>query len=313
MTLLQLSYVLELSRYNSFSLTAKRLNISQPALSLQIRKLEEELGIHLFKRSPTAVTLTAEGELFVDKARELLALAEKLKDLPFELEEKPEGTLRIGVIPTLAPYWFPMFMNSLSKKYPKIMFTVSEMKTDDIIAELKNGQLDAGFLSTPVHAPGMEFRTLFYEKFFLYVSDKNELFGKETLNLKNIDLKELWYLQEGNCFQNQVNSICKYAHEPNELQNVVYLSNSIESLCRMVETSGGMTFIPELATLSVSSDEEEMIKEIEGEAPLREISMITTRISKSDRLLELFLDVAMSVIPQRMKKIESGKVLPTGI
>jgi LysR family hydrogen peroxide-inducible transcriptional activator len=312
MTLLQLNYVIELSRYNSFSATAKKLNISQPALSLQVSKLEEELGIHLFKRSPTTVTLTTEGELFVDKARELLKLAEKLKDLPFEMEQKPEGLLRIGVIPTLAPYWFPMFTSKFSKTYPKIRLTVTELKTDEIISELKNGQLDAGFIATPVLAPGMVFKPLFYEKFYLYISEKHALFNNNSIDITNVDLKELWYLQEGNCFQNQVNSICNYAKVPGELQNVVYLSNSIESLCRMVETSGGMTFIPELATLSVSSEQEEMIKDISGEIPVREISMVTTRISKSDRLLDLFLAIAMEEIPNRMKTVENGKVLPTG-
>jgi len=277
-----------------------------------VSKLEVELGIVLFKRSPLQITLTVEGELFVEKARELLLLAEKLKDLPFEIEQKPEGSLRIGVIPTLAPYWFPLFINKFSDKYPRISLTVKELKTDEIISELKNGQLDAGFIATPVLAPGMVFRPLFYEKFYLYVSERHELFDKDVIDLMKVDLKQMWYLEEGNCFQNQVNSICLYSKEPTELQNVFYLSNSIESLCRMVETGGGMTFIPELATLSVSSEQEDLIKNIAGIPPVREISMVTTRISKSDRLLELFLDIAMEVIPARMKNNGEGKVLPTG-
>ena len=313
MTLLQLTYILELSRYNSFSVASRKLNISQPALSLQVSKLEEELGINLFKRSSSAVTLTTEGELFVDKARELLMLAEKLKALPVEIEQKPEGTLRIGVIPTLSPYWFPMFLSTFSKVYPKIMLTVSELKTEEIISELKNGKLDAGFISTPVEVAGLIFKPLFYEKFYLYVSDNHDLSGQDEIDLRNIDLKELWYLQEGNCFQNQVDSMCMYAREPGELQNVVYMSNSIEALCRVVENSGGMTFIPELATLSVSSDKEDMIKDIAGDIPVREISMVTTRISKSDRLLNLFLNVALEAIPQRMKKQLEGKILPANI
>ena len=313
MTLLQLTYILELSRYNSFSVASRKLNISQPALSLQVSKLEEELGINLFKRSSLAVTLTTEGELFVDKARELLMLAEKLKALPVEIEQKPEGTLRIGVIPTLSPYWFPMFLSTFSKVYPKIMLTVSELKTEEIISELKNGKLDAGFISTPVEVAGLIFKPLFYEKFYLYVSDNHDLSGQDEIDLRNIDLKELWYLQEGNCFQNQVDSMCMYAREPGELHNVVYMSNSIEALCRVVENSGGMTFIPELATLSVSSDKEDMIKDIAGDIPVREISMVTTRISKSDRLLNLFLNVALEAIPQRMKKQLEGKILPANI
>lgn len=313
MTLLQLGYILELSRQQSFSGAARKLEISQPALSLQISKLEEEIGMILFKRSPLKIVPTLEGEVFIERARELLQMAENLKDLPFELENKPEGILRIGIIPTLAPYWAPMFMTDFAKAYPQIQLTIKELKTEEIIASLKSGQLDAGFISTPVEAKGMEFRLLFYEKFFLYISEKHELYKTEEIDLEAVDLKEMWYLEEGNCFQNQVNSICHYAKEPHELQNLVYLSNSIESLSKVVENSLGMTFIPELATLSVDPGKEDMIKEIKGNAPVREISLVTTKISKSDRMINLLLDKALAVLPKRMKVNEYGKALETGL
>ena len=313
MTLLQLSYVLELSHYQSFSKTAQKLNISQPALSLQISKLEEELGINIFKRSPTQIVLTAEGEQFVEKTRELIQMAEKLKDLPFEMENKPEGNLKIGVIPTLAPYWFSLFVDQFSANYPNIKLTILELKTENIVSDLRNGMLDAGFISTPVEAKGLEFKPLFYEKFYLYVSENHELAKFETIDLNKVDLKEMWYLEEGNCFQNQVDSVCVYAKEPGEFQNIVYLSNSIESLCRVVENAGGITFIPEMATLSVSSDKEQMIKEIEGTPPVREISMVTTRISKKDRLLNILLTESLKVIPKRMQHKPLQKLTNTGL
>lgn len=309
MTLLQLNYVLELSKYQSFSVTAKKLEISQPALSLQVSKLEEELGMVLFKRSPSVITPTLEGELFIEKARELLQMAEHLRDLPFELENKPEGILRIGIIPTLAPYWAPMFMSDFTLTYPHIQIIIKELKTEEIISELRNGNLDAGFVSTPIEAKGMNFRLLFYERFFLYVSEKHELFKHEKIDLDRVDLKEMWYLQEGNCFQNQVDSVCIYAKLPHEAQNLVYLSNSIESLCKVVENSNGITFIPELATLSVEPGKEEMIKEIAGVVPVREISLVTNKISKSDRLINLLLEKALAVIPIRMKTNANGKAI----
>ncbi len=313
MTLLQLKYILELSNYKSFSLTASRLNISQPALSIQVHKLEEELGIQIFKRSHSKITLTAEGEMFVEKARELIQLSEKLKDLPFDLENKPEGTLRVGVIPTLAPYWVSLFMNNFSKSYPLIKLTIVEMKTEDIVRDLKNGFIDAGFVSTPIQASGLVFEPLFYEQFFLYVSEKHELYEYDEIDLNEVDLKEMWYLQEGNCFQNQVDSVCVYAKEPGEFQNVVYLSNSIESLCRVVENAGGITFIPEMATLSVSSEKENMIKEIAGSKPVREISLVTTKLSRNERLASLLLSEAMKVIPKRMKTKPQAKSIDTGL
>ncbi|MFA9388177.1 MAG: LysR family transcriptional regulator [Prolixibacteraceae bacterium] len=313
MTLLQLSYVLELSQHRSFSIAAKRLEISQPALSLQISKLEEELGMLLFKRTPNQISPTIEGELFIEKTRELLQMAEYLKDLPFELENTPEGILRIGIIPTLAPYWAPMYMNDFVLAYPKIQLSIKELKTEEIISELRNGHLDAGFISTPVEAKGMDFRLLFYERFFLYVSEKHELFKYDSIDLDKVDLKEMWYLEEGNCFQNQVDSVCMYARQPHQTQNMVYLSNSIESLCRVVENSNGLTFIPELATLSVDPAKEDMIKEIAGTAPVREISLVTTKINKSDRLINLLLEKALEVIPKRMKQNKFGRPLSPGL
>mgnify|MGYP000639846196 CR=1 FL=1 len=309
MTLLQLNYVLELSYYQSFSKTAQKLNISQPALSLQVGKLEEELEIQIFKRSHSTVELTSEGKIFIAKIRDLIQLSENLKDLSFELQERPEGKLRIGVIPTLSPYWIPYFIDDFSKRYPKIELTLLELKTEEIINAVKNGRIDVGFLSTPIQATGVKFKPLFYEQFFLYVSEKHELYSEETVDLENVDLKEMWYLEEGNCFQNQVNSVCVFAKEPGELQNVVYLSNSIESLCRVVELSGGITFVPELATLSVEASKEDMIKNIKGTPPAREISMVTNKISKSEWLVNLFLEMAMKVIPARMKSKNHGNII----
>lgn len=311
MTLLQLTYAVKLSYYHTFSETARRLNITQPALSLQISKLEEEIGLLLFKRSSTKVTPTYEGELFIEKAQELLQMSEKLKDLPFELENKPSGTIKLGIIPTLAPYWVSMFLTSFSKQYPDIKLTITELKTEAIIQSLKNGQLDAGFISTPVKADGIKFKPLFYEKFFLYISESHKLAKHESIDLNKVDLKEMWYLREGNCFQNQVDSVCIYAKEPGEFQNIVYLSDSIESLCRIVENVGGMTFIPELATLSISSDKESLIKEISGTTPVREISLVTTKISKSDRIIDLLTNEALKSIPKRMHQKPTHKTLDT--
>lgn len=313
MTLLQLTYVLELNRSQSFSLAASRLSISQPALSLQIGKLEEELEMKIFKRTAQKVIPTSEGEIFIEKASELIQLSENLKDLPFELEERPEGELKIGVIPTLAPYWLPLFLDNFSHSYPHIRLTVLELKTEEVIIELKNGTIDVGFISTPIKSAGLVIKNLFYEKFYLYVSESHKLFEKPFVDIAKVDLKEMWYLQEGNCFQNQVNSVCSFAKEPHKEQNLVYLSNSIESLCKVVDNVGGITFIPELATLAIDSEKEELIKSIKPYTPIREISMITTKFSKGDRLVALLLEKAMEVIPHRMKLKPESKPLDTNL
>lgn len=313
MTLLQLSYVLELNRQKSFSKAAKMLKISQPALSLQIGKLEKELGIKLFNRTALNVELTNEGEIFAERCAEVLQMVDNLQNLPIELENEPKGILTVGIIPTLAPYWIPLFIDDFQQKYAEINVKIIEMKTEDIISSLKSGAIDAGFLSTPVVAKGIEFMPLFYERFYLFVSNKHKLANSETIDLSKVNLEEVWYLEEGNCFQNQVNSVCSLSGNINPVQNFSYLSNSIESLCKIVESGHGLTFIPELATLSIPADQEEMIKEISGSEPVREISIATTRMNKSDLLIKIFLDEALKPIPKRMQISTSDEVVDTGM
>ncbi len=313
MTLLQLSYLLELSHQKSFSKAAKSLNISQPALSIQIGKLEEELGIKLFSRTTNSIRLTNEGEIFVEQSTEVLQMVDNLQNLPIELENSPKGSLTIGIIPTLAPYWIPLFIDDFQKKYTEINIKVIEMKTEDILSGLKTGAIDAGLLSTPIEAKGIKFQPLFYEQFYLFVSEKHPLANSNSIDLSKVNFEEVWYLEEGNCFQNQVNSVCSISGEFKPNQKFSYLSNSIESLCKIVERGHGLTFIPELATLSIPSDQEEMIKKITGSEPVREISLATTKLNKSVRLLNLFIEEALKPIPKRMKEDASTKAVDTGM
>lgn len=313
MTFAQLQYVEVVSRLRSFSKASKELHITQPALTLQIKKLEEELGFSIFNRTKMPLVITKEGEVFLKRAIQIIRLVDDLYDVAIELEEEISGTLNIGAIPTIAPYLTPVFMENLHKEYPKLRLSIKEQLTEEIITSVKNGEIDAGIIATPVQAKGVEFRTLFYEKFFLYVSDRSPFYKRESINLNEIDLSELWYLNEGNCFQNQVNAICEISNRISEKQNFRYQSNSIESLRYIVEYRGGMTFIPELATLTVSSEKEEMVKTLHGIQPVREISMVTAKFVSKQKLLDAFLEILMSNIPKGMKSVNNNMIVNTDI
>ncbi len=313
MTFNQLKYLVEISKYHSFSKASEMLDISQPALTIQIQKLEEELGFLLFDRNQKKITLTYEGDIILEKAIQILRMKDSLSESAIELEEDVNGNLTIGIIPTLAPYITPIFLDNLNKTYPKLQLHITEMITEDIVSELKIGNLDLGIISTPIQAKGMVYKKLFYEKFYLFVSDKNHLYSEESVKIKDLEFQDLWYLNEGNCFQNQVNALCKISEKLMEKQNFKYHSNSIESLRYIVENRGGMTFIPELATLTISSEKEEMIKDIEGLQPVREISMITNKFVAKQKLVHAFIDILLANIPERMKKMDSGMILDTQI
>ena len=311
MTLNQLKYVLELIAAQSFSAAAQRLGLTQPALSLQIQNLENELDFKIIDRSRKPFELTPEGEIFIVKAREIVLLAESLSDLSTELSSHIRGILRVGIIPTLSPYLIPLFIGKLNDKYPDLQIEIQEIITEEIVTRLNLGELDVGILSTPLEAP-VKFEPLFYEKFYLYVPDSHPLFASQEINPSEINPLELWYLREGNCFQNQVNAICQLDN-PAFSGQLKYVSNSIESLRRIVESKHGATFIPELATIGIPSDMEDMVKPIASPTPYREISLALSRLHSKERLVRVFKETLLANIPERMKHKPKGEQMDTKI
>ncbi len=311
MNFTQLEYLKELYAQGSFSGAAQRLNITQPALSLQIQKLEEELGFKLIDRTKRPLKFTEEGKYFYQKAIEIIKMVDELKQVSIELSDEVKGNLQVGIIPTLAPYLVPLFINELNQSFPELQIEVIELKTEDIISRLKLGDLDCGILSTPISSAGIQFEVLFYERFYAYVSEHHRLFRNEKINVDKLNEEEIWYLEEGNCFQNQVNSICKINYQKKTSQHLVYRSSSIESLRRIVENENGVTFIPELATINIPSELEELIKEFSGEQPVREISLAVLKNYSKERQISALKKIIQKSIPQRMVNKPSGRVVDT--
>jgi len=299
MQLAQLEYLKALRFSGGFSSAAQKLGITQPALTLQIQKLEEELGFKLIDRSKRPLQFTREGEIFFHKSVEILQMVEQLKQVSFEISEEVQGDLKVGIIPTVAPYLVPLFINALIAGFPYLRVEVSELKTEEIIVRLKAGTLDCGIVSTPVITTGLLFEPLFYERFFVYVSENHRLFEQPEIALTEIEENEIWYLEEGNCFQNQVNSMCLF-NSQQTIQNFVYRSSSIESLRRIVEKENGLTFIPELATINIPAEQEDLVKTVAGEQPVREISMAVLKNFPKERQVAALKMVIAKSIPKRM-------------
>ncbi len=311
MNINQLEYLRELCNSGSFSAAAENLGITQPALSLQIQKLEEELDFKLIDRTKRPLKLTDEGAVFYEKTVDILQQIGRLKDLSLELGEQIKGNLRVGIIPTVAPYLVPLFTQNLKTSYPELQIEVFELKTEEIVDELKMGKLDCGIISTPVSMLNIHVTPLFYERFYAYVSVKHPLASSEKLDVDEVDKNDIWYLEEGNCFQNQVNSICKINYQKKAAQQLVYRSSSIESLRRIVEHECGVTFVPELATINIPAEQEEMIKELTKEEPAREISMVTVKKPARERQVAALQTVIRESIPKRMQQKPEGWIVDT--
>lgn len=307
MTLAQLRYAINLQKYGSFKKASEKLSISQPALSLQIQKLENELGIGLFDRSTNPVVPTMEGITFLAQAAEIIASVDNLQSRTLNLKNELEGTLTLGVIPTLAPFLIPLFIDQLQEDFPKFKIDIHEMITEEVISEVRGGFLDAGLISTPVDVYGIRSLPIFYERFFFYTSNEEE--GR-NIRLENIDYDHLWLLNEGNCFRDQVNNFCDL-QKIREGRTFNYRSNSIDALIRIVDTKGGLTILPELTTLSLDERQEENISPILRKA--REIGVITQKTPLKEHFVQKMIEYIQKNIPGNMISADGLEIVDPGI
>lgn len=314
MNITQLEYALALKKYKSYVRAAKAIGISQPGLSIQIKKLEEEIDLVIFNRSKKTIELTDKGERFLERSQILVNESYQLRKFASQLNEKFSGELKIGIIPTLAPYILPLFINQLNEAYKDLKIHIKEALTTEIIQDIKSGVLDGGIISTPITSKvDFTIKPLFYEGFMLFVSNHHPLHTKEKIFIKDIPLQDVWLLKEGNCFRDQVENMCEISLKSSKNDLFYFESTSIESLCRIVEFRGGITFLPELTSIHLSVEREEMLRELSGRRQVREISMIhlPNHIQKKD--LELFGRIIVQNIPKNLLSKGEARAVPTAI
>ncbi|MFV0521232.1 MAG: LysR family transcriptional regulator [Mangrovibacterium sp.] len=302
MNIKQLRYFIGIVRHKSFSKAADELGLTQPALSLQIQKLEEECEFMLIDRSRKPLGISPEGMIFYEKALQILQLVDDLDRLSINMIDGIERQLRIGIIPTLSPYLVLLFVDELRRRHPELHLNVEELTTREIVAKLNYNEIDLGIFATPIHAKNLEYKPLFYEKFYLYVSPIHPLYKMDEISIADINLDDVIYLSEGHCFRNQVDSICLAAQDRTRNLQYEYTSTSIESLKRMVEEQGGIAFIPELAARNIPKGCEMMVKEIKGDNPTREISAAYLKTTGLKRVGQHFVDTVIDSIPEPMHK-----------
>ncbi|WP_422018937.1 hydrogen peroxide-inducible genes activator [Roseibium sp.] len=273
-TLKQLRYFEALARHGHFGRAAEDCAISQPALSMQIKELEEVLGAPLFERSARQVSLTGFGEEAVERARAILRSADELGDLARASKETLEGRLRIGVIPTVAPYLLPQVVSRLTARYPGLDIHVRETVTPKLVQELNDGRLDTAILALPVSEPGLAETPLFDENFVL-VRPGNEA----NLPVPCADsLKEmrLLLLEEGHCFRDQALSFCDIqTGRPREVLD----ASSLSTLVQMVNAGMGVTFIPEMAVPVETRSADVAVSRFEPPEPARTLGMVWRKSS----------------------------------
>lgn len=303
----QLRYLLALVNTRSFSDAAEQCFVSQPALSMAIRKLEEELDIILVDRKSTPISLTEKGEIIVTQVQKIIEDFSFLEKITAELQGlEPKGTLTVSVIPTLAPYLIPIFMKKFAEDFPAIQLSIEEDSTKVILQKLKNSEIDVALLMTPIDDKSLVYNPLFYEKFYLYT---NEPVNKDLIVAEDIDYKNLWLLEEGHCMRNQMINICEARER--EHSNITYNAGSIESLINIVDTNGGMTIIPEMAVKNLPKDKLSNVFPFESPIPVREISIIYHKFTPKMILINPLMHSILDSIPDYLKKIDDAtKTIP---
>ena len=308
-TLTQLEYIVAIDEYRHFASAAEKCFVTQPTLSMQIKKLEDELGVIIFDRSRQPVVPTDLGAKLIEQARMTLSATQRIKEIIQEEQQEVEGTLKIGIIPTLAPYLLPVFIGPYIRKYPAVKVEVEELVSEEIIRRLKRDMLDVGLFVTPYHDEKIVERPVFYEEMLVYAHPDSELLKKKEVGHEDIVTSDIWMLGNGHCFRNQVVNLCEMSASQHKNLPFEFESNSLETLMRIVDVEGGFTLIPELALQYMSPEKKKQVRSIANTKPLREVSVIYSRHFTKQRLITLLCDEIKSVVPAHMLKRDRGMIV----
>ncbi|MDB5121447.1 MAG: DNA-binding transcriptional regulator OxyR [Sphingobacteriales bacterium] len=309
MTLVQLEYIVALDTYRNFVLAAEKCFITQPTLSMQIQKLEDSLGVKLFDRSKQPVVPTEMGIEIINQARIVLKESDKITELISDKSGEIEGELKIGVIPTIAPYLLPQIITAFMNKYSGVQLMVWEYTTEQIIQELKTGLLDCGIMATPLEDKSLNEIPLFYENFVAYISKSSSLVKKKSITANDIDLEELWLLNEGHCMRNQILNICQMKKTSQKAKHFEYNTDSVETLKRMVDLNNGITILPELSLTEFTVKQLDRVRYFKSPEPTREISIVTHRNYLKRQLIATLQKEILEIIPKRMKSQKKKEVI----
>lgn len=306
-SLIQLEYITALDTYRHFARAAEKCFVTQPTLSMQIKKLEDDLGFIIFDRSKQPVVPTEQGKYIIDQARVVLQEAAKIDTIASEVKEEIAGELRIGLIPTISPFLLPLFAGNFKKVYPNIDLKVEEAITGNIESMLEKDMLDLGIVVTPLNNKNIIEKTLYYEEMMIYHHPDHPFSGKSIINVDKIEQGDLWLLGDGHCFRNQVVNFCELSKLEHTKLPYKFEGGSITTLMKIIDLEGGYTLIPELAV--IESKNKEQVKSFARIKPLREVSLVYTRKYVKTRMIEMISEFIRHSVPQHMLDKERGSVV----
>jgi LysR family hydrogen peroxide-inducible transcriptional activator len=295
MTITQLKYVLMVAEHQNFTKAAEKTFVTQPTLSMQIQKLEEELDILIFDRSTKPLKLTEIGKKIVEQARKIVNEAERMQDIVDQQKGFVGGEFRLGIIPTVMPTLLPMFLKAFNNRHPKVHLKIEELNTEECIKRLNEGHLDAAIAATPLMNDNIRERVLYYEPFVAYITENHRLFSKKDITIEDLDIDDILLLEDGHCFRDGVINLCKVKNRA-ESDNFQLESGSFETLVKLANEGLGMTLLPYLHTLDIKEKELKYLHYFKEPSPAREVSLLQHKSELKLQIVDALHNVISGVI-----------------
>ena len=295
MTITQLSYVLAVAEHQNFTKAAEKCFVTQPTLSMQIQKLEDQLDILIFDRSKKPIELTEVGKKIVNQARNIVNESHRIQDIVDQQKGFIGGEFKLGIIPTVMPTLLPMFLKNFIKKYPKVKLKIEELTTEEIITRINDGHLDAAIAATPLEKDSIKERVLYFEPFMAYIPQNHRLNSKKTISTDDLDIEDMLLLEDGHCFRDGVINLCRAFKDQND-EHFQLESGSIETLVKLSNEGLGMTLLPYLHTLDINEKTKINLKKFDAPSPAREVSIIYHKSELKMQIIEALQEVISGVI-----------------
>lgn len=295
MTITQLQYVLAVAEYRNFTLAAQKSYVTQPTLSMQVQKLEDELDVLIFDRGKKPIAVTEVGKKIVAQAKNIVNEANRIKDIVDQDKGFIGGDFILGIIPTIMPTLLPMFLKAFINKYPRVNLIIKEQSTESLIRNIQDGHIDAAIAATPLEIEFIKERPLYYEPFVGYVPKNHRLGKAKTLAPEDLDVSDVLLLQDGHCFRDGVINLCK-APKKMEDDHFQLESGSFETLVNLADEDMGMTLLPYLNTLELDEAKQKNLKYFNNPSPAREVSLIYHKSELKIQITDALRDVISGIV-----------------
>lgn len=312
MTITQLEYIVAVHAYKSFSTAASHCFVTQPTLSMQVQKLEEELGVQIFDRTKSPIVTTQVGEELIQQANSILRERDKLQMIIENEKNEFGGVLKIGIIPTISSFLLPFFLKSFLNNYPKVDVVIDELTTSEIISNLHKSVLDIGILALPINDPGITVEHLFSEPFVGFIPENHRLFRKEKLDVADHNVEDLLLLKEGHCLREQTLKVCKISgRELNaKPHKVLFEFGNLDTLVKLVQQNFGMTLLPYLSTKYMNDKKQlRLVREFNPPVPKREIGLVHNKIFIRKHLVKALKKEILNSIPHELVRNKKESII----